>query len=85
MISGVVNSKLQGIIRLTLSNPTGQTAQADVVVDSGYDGFLSLTPALIAMLALPWQQSVSVTLADGSSTLVDIFGATVDWNGQVRH
>lgn len=40
----------RGIIRLTIRNPNGLATQADVVVDSGYDRFLSLTPAIITTL-----------------------------------
>ena len=40
MITGVVNSSLQGIVSLTVRGPSGQAVPIQSVVDSGYNGLM---------------------------------------------
>jgi predicted aspartyl protease len=40
----------------------------DAVIDTGFNGFLSLPSTIIATLILPWSGSDFVTLGDGSET-----------------
>src|ERR1700752_316774 len=50
----------------------------------GFNGFLTLPPALIAALGLPWLCRQQGQLADGSLLTFDVYVATVDWHGQPR-
>jgi len=54
------------------------------IVDTGYSAALSLPPALIAALGLPWQCCDRGILADGSEALFDVYEARVLWDGKVR-
>ena len=56
-----------------------------VIVDTGFNGFLTLPPALVATLALPRLNRGRATLADGSAQIIDVHGATVIWDGETRH
>jgi len=42
MISGVVTGDRQAVIRLTVRGPTGQEQEIEAVIDTGFDGCLSL-------------------------------------------
>ncbi|ARI83829.1 hypothetical protein BH695_4550 [Microcystis aeruginosa PCC 7806SL] len=54
------------------------------MIDTGFDGFLSLPSEIITRLGLPWTISNPATLGDGSEVLFDFYTATVIWDGQYR-
>jgi clan AA aspartic protease len=56
----------------------------ETVVDTGFNGYLTLPPALIGVLGLPWLCRQQGQLADGSLLPFDVYVATVDWHGQPR-
>ena len=82
MIEGVVNAAYEAVVSLTLDGPAGQTRDIGAVVDIGFDGFLTLPPAVVAELGLPFVSIGRATLADGSEISYDIYGVTVLWDGQ---
>jgi clan AA aspartic protease len=84
MIIGVVTPFHQATIRLTVRGPTGQEQEIEAVIDTGFDGTLSLPPADIITLGLPWRRRGRALLADGTESLFDIYEATVVWDGTSR-
>ena len=84
MITGVVNAHMEATIRLTLRGPSGQIRRVNAVVDTGFDGWLSLPPAFIAHLGLLWQRRGRAILADGSETIFDIYAGAVVWERRKR-
>jgi clan AA aspartic protease len=52
------------------------------VVDTGFNGFLTLPPTVVSQLALPMQGPTRVTLADGTEVDLDVVEVTVEWDGQ---
>jgi clan AA aspartic protease len=84
MITGVVTASRQAIIRLTVRGTEGQEQAIDAVIDTGFDGILTLPPALIATLGLVWRRRGRALLADGSESLFDIYETIVIWDGEPR-
>jgi clan AA aspartic protease len=84
MIYGVVNLRREATLPLVVGNSTGQQEFINTVIDTGFDGFLSLPHAIIDRLRLPWTIANMATLADGSQVLFDLYAATVIWDGQYR-
>jgi clan AA aspartic protease len=84
MITGVVTASRQAIIRLTVRGPEGQEQEIDAVIDTGFDGILTLPPSLIATLGLVWRRRGRALLADGSESLFDIYETIVIWDGEPR-
>ena len=84
MIYGVVNLRREATISLVVGNSTGQREAINTVIDTGFDGFLSLPSEKIIRLGLPWRTSNIATLGDGSEVLFDFYTATVIWDGQYR-
>jgi len=80
MISGIVTADREAVIRLTVRGPAGQSERVAAVIDTGFDGTLTLTPGLIARLGLPWKRRGRAILADGSEIVFDIYRATVVWD-----
>lgn len=82
--AGIVNAELEPLFRLSVCDTGGQPHGVDAVIDTGFNGFLTLPPALIAVLGLPWLCRQQGQLADGSLLTLDVYVATVEWHGQVR-
>jgi clan AA aspartic protease len=80
MITGSVNSALEGILRMTVRGPHGQRKRITAVIDTGYNGALTLPPELIAELRLPWSDTGSVMLGDGSTCVCDIYAGIAVWD-----
>ena len=57
MITGTVNSTREAILRLTVRDATGHEYELDAVLDTGFDGWLSLPPGFILALGLQRQHS----------------------------
>lgn len=83
MIAASVRDSTEAVIALAVSGPGGAT-NIDAVVDTGFDGSLSLPPAHISRLSLPLQGRARALLADGSRTVFDFYEATVIWDGVTR-
>ena len=84
MMHGVVNLRREVTLPLVIGNSTGQREIIETVIDTGFDGFLSLPSEIIVRLGLPWTISNSATLGDGSEVLFDFYTGTVIWDGQYR-
>jgi clan AA aspartic protease len=84
MITGVVTDRREAVIRLRVRGPAGQDQEIEAIIDTGFDGWLSLPSSIIAQLALTWRQRGRALLADGSESVFDIYEAIVDWDGELR-
>ncbi len=79
MIRGVV-TRHEGIVRLSVFGRRGQRETVEAVVDTGYDGFLTLPPTMIRELELEWLSNGHAVLADGSECLFDLHEGEVIWD-----
>lgn len=84
MITGVVTERREALIRIKVLGPSGQDREIEAVIDTGFDGWLSLPPAVVAELGLTWHRRGRAVLADGSESVFDIYEATVEWDGRLR-
>jgi clan AA aspartic protease len=84
MISGVVTDDRRAVIQLTGRGPAGPQQEIEAIIDTGFDGWLSLPFSLGARLGLVWRRRGRALLADGSESVFDIYEATVDWDGEAR-
>lgn len=81
MIEGVGNAAYEPVIPLTVQGPAGQNREIEAVVDTGYNGYLTLPPALASSLGLPFVTTNPAFLADGSEVTFDVYSVTVLWDG----
>ena len=61
MIEGVVNAAYEAVVTLPVQGPAGQSREVEAVIDTGFNRFLTLPPALVAELDLPfvtWKSDV---------------------------
>jgi len=85
MITGVVTSSREAVIPLLVRGARDQEVQVEVVIDTGFTGFLILPAQIVATLALPFASTTRAALADGSEISMDVFEATVLWDARERH
>jgi len=84
VIKGRVNIHREALVPLTLRGSQGDEHEIEVAIDTGYNGFLTLPPDLIALLGLPFLRSSRAILGDGSTVEFDIHEATLIWNGSAQ-
>ena len=84
MIAGVVSDVLDATIPLSVRDAGGRFHEVTAVVDTGFNGFLMIPPAVIRALRLQWIGTLQALLADGQGAFFPMYEATVLWNGQLR-
>lgn len=84
MITGVINTDQEATIALMLEGPHGDQLSIIPIIDTGFDRFLTLPPALIVALDCPFISWAYITLADGSIEEIAVHAVIVEWDGQKR-
>jgi clan AA aspartic protease len=84
MMTGTVNADLEALLRLVVRDGLDQPHVVEAVLDTGFNGFLTLPPPLIARFGLAWLCRQQGELADGSIQVFDVYVAAVDYDGQRR-
>ena len=84
MIAGMVNTNREATIRLLVRGPQGHQQEIEAIIDTGFTGFLTLPPILVATLGLTWLCRQPGILADGRVEYFNVYVATVIWDGQPR-
>ena len=84
MMTGKVTALREATIRLTVTGPGHHWQAVNAVLDTGFNGFLTLPSHIVRALQLSFVGNRRVTLADGSVIVLDLYLATVLWHGQER-
>ena len=84
MIAGHVNQDREAIVSISVRGPLGDRTEVDALVDTGFDGWISLPSRVVNLLKLPWRRRGRAALADGSEHIFDIHEAAVEWDGRLR-
>ena len=80
----MVNAAYEAVVSLSLQGAEGRSQEIEVVVDTGYTGFLTLPAALVAELRLPFAYVGRAFLANDDEVEFDVHDVTVLWDGQPR-
>lgn len=84
MITGQVNGLYEAVVPIHLQGVGGTVHPVEAILDTGFNGTLTLSSDLIATLRLPWRTRGSAILADGREEMFDIYAATIIWDGRPR-
>jgi clan AA aspartic protease len=84
MITGRVTALHEATIRLTVRGPYQHQQEVDAVIDTGFNGFLTLPNSVVHALQLPFVGHRRAALGDGSIVVLDLYLATVLWHAQER-
>ena len=85
MIEGVVTDAREAVLKLLVWGPEGRQREIEAVIDTGFSGFLTVTPRLASELGLVFEGQARATLADGSQTVFSYYGVSVRWDGRERY
>jgi clan AA aspartic protease len=80
VINGTVVG-LQAQIGIIFCLTESPNIEIKCVVDTGFEGFLTLPPAAVATLGLSYVTRTNANLADNSNIATDVYLATILWNG----
>ena len=83
MITGAI-SRRRAYLNLTVRGPGGQEGEVEFVLDTGFTGVITLPPSACNLLALPYVRPQPAGLADGSRIMLDVYEATLLWDGVPR-
>jgi clan AA aspartic protease len=83
MIAEIVNAAFEPIIPLSVCGADGKVHKREAIVDTGFNGWLSLPPDLIAQLNLKWKRRGRAILGDGSECVFDVYEAVLVWDGNL--
>ena len=84
MMRGFISGDREAVLRLRVRGPGGREETVEAVIDTGFNGYLTLPIPLISDLALPFAGTTQATLGDGSTVRMDVHEATVLWDNQER-
>jgi clan AA aspartic protease len=83
VINGTV-VRLQAQIGVIVCLPGSSNLEIKCVVDTGFEGFLTLPPAAIEQLGLTYVARINANLADNSNVATNVYLVTILWNGVER-
>jgi clan AA aspartic protease len=83
LITGYVNALREAVVSVTLRG-SRERREIEAVVDTGFDGNLTLPPSLIESFDLPFRRRDRAILGDGSEVLFDTHEAEIVWDGHPR-
>lgn len=81
MITGQITDEIEAVITVIVRGPHGHEFLAHVVIDTGFNGFLTLPKTVIIDLELEFAGASVAELGDGSSIETDTYEASVLFNG----
>lgn len=84
MITGTVTANREAVIHLEVKGPNLQVQCIEAVIDTGFNGFLTLPNSLIISLGLPLVGNRRAMLGDGNTVVLDVYLAIVIWHEQER-
>jgi clan AA aspartic protease len=74
----------QARIDVALHLPGGTRSVAiEFVIDTGFEGALTMPSDAISALGLPFLQDMTAKLANDESVRTDVHIATIEWNGKL--
>ena len=84
MIIGKITANREAIIELEVIGSNQKREKVEAVIDTGFNGYLTLPNDLINYLELQLAGSRHITLGDGNVVALDMYLAKVLWHGQER-
>ncbi len=84
MIEGHVNSHRELVVPVRLLDANEHVHRSEAVVDTGFEGYLSLSPEQIRAMGLRFSQRIDMVVATGRTFEVNSYFAIAIWRGERR-
>jgi clan AA aspartic protease len=81
MITGIVNADFEPIVSISICDSNRKVYTQEAIIDTGFNGWLSLPPEVIDRLNLRWKRRGRAILGDGSECVFNVYEAVVIWDG----
>lgn len=81
MITGRVE-EFQALVGVTFRLPNKPDIEIEFVVDTGFEGAITMPLDAVLALGLPFLQEMNANLANNESVRADVHVATVVWDGK---
>ena len=82
MILGQVSHELDAIIPVTILDSGSHPLNLNVIIDTGFSGYLALPKVIIEELSLQFSGEQLFTLGDGQEVELNMYKAAMMWDGQ---
>lgn len=82
MIRGIVSEDREAIISIAICGPAGSFISADAIIDTGFNGYLTLPLEVLNKQNAPKVGQMRFVLADGSESLSDLYELEIIWDGR---
>ena len=80
MIEGNVED-LQACVQVLVRSPYKNDLTIEFIVDTGFEGALTLPPDTVEALGLPFFEPMDANLANDSTVIIDAHVGIIDWDG----
>ena len=84
MLKGRVNSRDEPIVRISLLSSTNRSQSHFAVIDTGFNGTLSLPESLIQRLGWRWIGHESYEIATGDVVREKVYVGRIRWLGRAQ-
>jgi len=84
ILGAVTRDGREAAIDLVLRGPPGGDETIRAVIDTGFDGSLTVESGLVARLGLLRRGRQRGVLADGQAVGLEVYEAIVEWDGRTR-
>ena len=84
VIAGSINSNRELVMPIRVLDANQHAHRVEAVVDTGFEGYLSLSPDWISDLGLRFVQHIDMVVATGRIFQVNSYHGIVIWRGQRR-
>jgi clan AA aspartic protease len=85
MITGTVTARREARILITVFAQDQGQRQVEAVIDTGFNGYLTLPGSVLRELRLRSVGARAVTLGDGSTAVLDLYRARLLWHDRERN
>lgn len=82
MIRGAVTAQREATIVVEIEDATGLRTQISAVIDTGFNGWLTLPADIAKKLGAEFVGDAIASLADGSEVVCQLYEVWIIWNGR---
>ena len=84
MMTGQVTANREAVIELEIVGSEQRREKVEAVIDTGFNGYLTLSSDVVSRLKLQLAGNRRATLGDGHTVVLDVYLANVVWHGNER-
>jgi clan AA aspartic protease len=84
MIAGSVKANRDAVVTVELRFGNGSVFNAEAIIDTGFNGYLTLPPSMIDASGFQRGGETRAVLADGTELALELYFASILWDGALR-